>query len=69
LRDALFVGWSYNLFGKIFGRNRSLIYRWIREAGLRAAEPAIDSEITQIEFDEMWHFIESKKETLTHQSR
>jgi transposase-like protein len=52
---------SYNMLGKIFGRNRSLIYRWIREAGLRTAEPAIDGEITQIEFDEMWHFVESKK--------
>jgi transposase-like protein len=54
---------SYNRLGKIFGRNRSLIYRWIREAGLRTGEPAIDGGITQIEFDEMWHFIESKKES------
>jgi transposase-like protein len=53
---------SYNRLGKIFGRDRSLIYRWIREAGVRTAEPAIDGEITPIEFDEMWHFIESKKE-------
>jgi transposase len=52
---------SYNRLGKIFGRNCSLIYRWIREAGLRTVEAAIDGEITQIEFDEMWHFIESKK--------
>ncbi|MDR0716636.1 MAG: hypothetical protein LBF50_04375 [Azoarcus sp.] len=52
--------------GKIFGRNRSLI-RWIREAGLCAAEPTVDGEITQIEFDEMWHFIEPKKETSAHQ--
>ena len=52
---------SYNMMGKLFGRNRSLIYRWIKEAGLNTEEPAIDGEITQIEFDEMWHFIESKK--------
>ena len=52
---------SYGMMGKLFGRNRSLIYRWIREAGLNAEEPAIDGEITQIEFDEMWHFIQSKK--------
>ena len=52
---------SYNMMGKLFGRNRSLIYRWIREAGLNTEEPAIDGEITQIEFDEMWHFIQSKK--------
>ena len=53
---------SYNMMGKLFGRNRSLIYRWIREAGLNAEMSAIDGEITQIEFDEMWHFIESKKQ-------
>ena len=52
---------SYNMMGKLFGRNRSLIYRWIREAGLNTDEPAINGDITQIEFDEMWHFIQSKK--------
>jgi len=52
---------SYNMMGKLFGRNRSLIYRWIREAGLNTDEPVIEGEIAQIEFDEMWHFIQSKK--------
>ena len=52
---------SYNMLGKLFNRNRSLIYRWIKEAGLNTEEPIIDNEITQIEFDEMWHFIQSKK--------
>ncbi|MDR2488208.1 MAG: hypothetical protein LBD42_01710, partial [Desulfovibrio sp.] len=42
---------SYNMMGKLFARNRSLIYRWIREAGLNTAEPAIDREISHIEFD------------------
>ena len=60
---------SCNMLGKIFGRNRSLIDRWIREAGFRTAEPVIDGEITQIEFDELWHFLSQKKETLTHQGR
>ena len=53
---------SYNMMGKLFGRNRSLIYRWIREAGLNTDEPTINGEIRQIEFDEMWHFIQRKKE-------
>jgi len=52
---------SYNMMGKLFGRNRSLIYRWIREAGLNTEEPSINGEITQIAFDEMWHYIQSKK--------
>jgi transposase len=52
---------SYNMLGKIFGRDRSLIYRWIREAGLLTEEPVIDGEIREIAFDEMRHFIQSKK--------
>ena len=52
---------SYNMLGTIFGRNRSLIYRWIKEAGMSLGEPPIDGEIKEIEFDEMWHFIGSKK--------
>ena len=50
------------MLGKLLGRNRSLIYRWIREAGVNTKEATIDGDITQIEFDEMWHFIQSKKE-------
>ena len=55
---------SCDRFGKRLGRNRSLTDRWIREAGFRIAEPEIDGEITRIEFDELWHFMESKKELL-----
>ena len=52
---------SYNMLGTIFGRNRSLIYRWVKEAGLALDDSVIDGEIKEIEFDEMWHFIGSKK--------
>jgi transposase len=52
---------SYSMTGKLFGCNRSLIYRWIRDAGLNTDEPVIDGKITQIEFDEMWDFIQSRK--------
>ena len=51
---------SYNMLGKLFGRNRSLIYRWIQEAGINADEPVVDDKITEIEFDEVWRFIERK---------
>ena len=52
---------SCGMMGKLFGRNRSLIYRWIKEAGINTAEPTISDEITEIELDEMWHYIQSKK--------
>ena len=53
---------SYNMLGTIFDRDRSLIYRWIKEAGLSFDEPHIGGEIKEIEFDEMWHFIGKKNE-------
>ena len=53
---------SYNMLGKIFNRDRSLIYRWIKEAGLKFDEPEIGGEIEEIEFDEMWHYIGKKNE-------
>jgi hypothetical protein len=49
------------MMSKLLGRSRSLIYRWIREAALDMLKPAISENITEIEFDEMRHFIESKK--------
>ncbi len=52
---------SFNMLGKVFGRDRSLIYRWIKEAGLQMSEPSLDAEFKAIEFDEMWHFVTSKK--------
>jgi insertion element IS1 protein InsB len=55
---------SYNMLGKRFGQNRSLIDRWIRETGLLTEEPSINGEIKEIEFDEMWHLIDSKKHWL-----
>ena len=51
---------SYNMLGKIFGRNRSLIYRWIKEAGLKLDDPVVGEGIEAIEFDEMWHFVGKK---------
>ena len=43
------------------GLNRSLPYRWIREEAHKITEPLIPGEISEMEFDEMWHFIGSKK--------
>ncbi len=52
---------SYGTLAKLFGCSRSLICRWISQEAKKLALPEIDSEIKEIEFDEMWHFIQSKK--------
>ena len=52
---------SYNMLAHIFDTWPSLVYRWIVEAGARLPEQEISGEIEEMEFDEMWHFIGSKK--------
>jgi len=52
---------SFRMMGKILGIDHTLVYRWIREYGENLPEPEVPGDITQIEIDEMWHFIKSKK--------
>ncbi len=52
---------SFGFLGKLFGVSRTTPYKWIKKSAEAIAEPTIDSSITEIEFDEMWHFIQSKK--------
>ena len=46
---------------KLFKTSPSTVMNWIRKAGLEAKDPEISGDIKEIEFDEMWHFINSKK--------
>jgi transposase len=59
---------SFNMLGHIFGVSRSLTYRWIKEEAAKIAVPLVSGSITEMEFDEMWHFIGSKKQNLAYQS-
>ena len=52
---------SFRMMGKILNINHTLVYRWIRAFGERLPEPDVSGQITHMEFDEMWHFIGSKK--------
>ena len=49
------------MMGKILGIDHTLVYRWIRDFGESLPEPEVSGEITQMEFDEMWHFVGNKK--------
>jgi transposase len=52
---------SFGMLGKVFGVSRALAYRWIKEAAEALPEPEVPGDIQEMEFDEMWHFIGSKK--------
>lgn len=51
---------SFSFLGKLFGVNKSLIYRWIKEAGAKISQSEVSKDIKEVEIDEMWHFIRSK---------
>ena len=52
---------SFRMLGRILGVDHALVYRWIRAFGEGLPEPEVPSDIREMEFDEMWHFIGSKK--------
>jgi hypothetical protein len=52
---------SYRMLGHMFKRSHSLIYRWVRVFGEKLEEPKVPGGIKEMEFDEMWHFVGSKK--------
>ena len=53
---------SFRMLGRILNTDHTLVYRWIRSFGESLPNPEVSGDITEIEFDEMWHFIVSKKE-------
>jgi transposase len=52
---------SFGFLAKLFGVSRTTTYYWIRDIAATTEEPAIADNIHEIDFDEMWHFIQSKK--------
>ena len=52
---------SFNTLARLFGTWPSLVYRWVAGEGLALPDRSSPGEVREMEFDEMWHFIESKK--------
>lgn len=51
---------SYGMIARLFDVSRTAVLYWIREFGKTIPEPVIDSELKEIQIDEMWHFINKK---------
>jgi transposase len=52
---------SFRILGRILDTDHTLVYRWILNFGEALPEPTVASDITEMEFDEMGHFIGQKK--------
>ena len=54
---------SYRGLGHIFGISNGTVQNWVKEAERTLPEEELSEEITEIEFDEMWHYIGKKNES------
>ena len=52
---------SYGMLAKLFNVSRTTIQNWIEIEADLLHDPIIVDNITEIEFDEMWHFLHQKK--------
>ena len=52
---------SYGTIACLLKVSRTTVYRWVRQHAEQLPEPTVPLAITEIEFDEMWHYIGSKK--------
>ena len=52
---------SYGFIAKLFGVTPPAVQKWLKREAALLREPEIAATIQEMEFDEMWHFIGSKK--------
>ena len=52
---------SFRMLGRLLDTDHTLVYRWVRKFCESLPEPVVPGDITEMEFDEMWHFIGQKK--------
>lgn len=52
---------SYGFIAKLFGVTPPAVQKWLKREAALLGEPEISATIKEMEFDEMWHFIGSKK--------
>ena len=52
---------SYGMIARLFKTSRAMVYHWVKQFGKSLPEPQIAEDVNDIEFDEMWHFVQSKK--------
>ncbi|MGH9402834.1 MAG: IS1/IS1595 family N-terminal zinc-binding domain-containing protein [Terriglobia bacterium] len=52
---------SYGFIAKLFGVTPPAVQKWLKREAAGLGEPEIPATIQEMEFDEMWHFIGSKK--------
>ena len=55
---------SQGMIAKLLGVSHVTVYGWLRAAGEAAPEPAGEPSSEVVQIDEMWHFVNGKKQGL-----
>ena len=51
----------YRFQAKLFDVSPATTYQWVRKTSGTLGEPVVSAGVKEIEIDEMWHFLHSKK--------
>lgn len=52
---------SYGFIAKLFGVTPPAVQKWLKREAEMLEDPKVSADIKEMEFDEMWHFVGSKK--------
>jgi len=52
---------SYGMIARLLNVSSVAVYKWIRKTAEQIPAPQVEANLQEVEFDEMWHFIQSKK--------
>ncbi len=55
---------SYGFIGKLTNKHRSTVYRWVKKMAEALPDHVIDQDIKDIEIDELWHYVQQKKQAI-----
>ena len=55
---------SQGMIAKLLGVSHVAVYRWVRAAGEEAPTPSAAPSSGIVQIDEMWHFVDGKKQGL-----
>ena len=55
---------SQGMIAKLLGVSHVAVYKWVRKAGEEAPAPSATPSSGIVQIDEMWHFVNGKKQGL-----
>ena len=55
---------SQGMIAKLLGVSHVAVYKWVRAAGEAAPAPSTTPEDNIVQIDELWHFVDGKKQGL-----